>query len=153
MTTRIIRTEYERKALLALLGARKLPFTVEIGSGANRTKEQNALAFKWYGEIAQQMGDRTTSEVRAHCKLHHGVRIMRAEEETFRTAWNEHFLDWSYEDKLKLMVEPFDLPVTRLMKVAQLSQYLDAIHEEFAGQGVVLTMPEDRRFGKIGDAA
>jgi hypothetical protein len=43
------------------------------------------------------------------------------------------------------MVEPMDLPVTRLMKVAQLSQYLDAIADEFMAQGVVLTIPEDRR--------
>jgi hypothetical protein len=145
MTTRIIRNEFEREGLMKLLAARKMPFTVQVSAGANRSIEQNALAFKWYAEIAQQMGDRTVSEVRAYCKLHHGVRIMRAEEETFRTAWNKHFIDWSYEDKLALMVEPMDLPVTRLMKVAQLSQYLDAIADEFMAQGVVLTIPEDRR--------
>ena len=145
MTTRIIRTDEDLQALTALLNARKRPFTVQVTTGANRTLEQNHLAFKWYREIAEQMADRTASEARAHCKLHHGVRILRVENDAFREAWNKHFLDWPYESKLDLMVEPLDLPVTRLMTTKQLTQYLDAIADEFTRQGVVLTQPEDRR--------
>ena len=145
MTTRVIRNDVERDALIALLRSRKAPFTVQITTGANRTVEQNALAFLWYREIAEQMGDRTATEVRAHCKLHHGVKMLVTENGAFRTAWHARFLRWDYEAKLELMVEPLDLPVTRLMTTKQLTQYLDAIADEFTKQGVVLTQPEDRR--------
>lgn len=145
MTTRVIRNETERDALIALLTSRKMPFTVQVTQGANRTLEQNRLAFLWYREIAEQMGDRTASEVRAHCKFNHGVKILVTENEAFRKAWQARFLDWDYEAKLSLMVEPLDLPVTRLMTTRQLTQYLDAIADEFTRLGVVLTQPEDRR--------
>ena len=145
MTTRIIRTDEDLQALTALLSARKRPFTVQITTGANRSIEQNALAFLWYREIAEQMGDRTATEVRAHCKLHHGVKMLVTENGAFRAAWHARFLRWDYEAKLELMVEPLDLPVTRLMTTKQLTQYLDAIADEFTRQGVVLTQPEDRR--------
>jgi len=145
MTTRIIRTDEDLQALTALLNARKRPFTVQVTTGANRTLEQNQLAFLWYREVAEQMGDRTATEVRAHCKLHHGVKMLVTENEAFRAAWHARFLRWEYEAKLELMVEPLDLPVTRLMTTKQLTQYLDAIADEFTKQGVVLTQPEDRR--------
>ena len=51
----------------------------------------------------------------------------------------------TYEMKMALMMEPFDLAVTRDMTRKQLSRYLDAVMGDFTQQGVVLTMPEEGR--------
>jgi len=119
------------------------PLTVSWTKGADRSKDQNALAFKWYREIADQMGDREPHEVRSHCKLNHGVKMLVTEDEEFRAKWYAMIKDrFSYEEKLALMVEPFDMPVTRLMKVKQMSRFLDAIYNEFSTLGVRLTLPE-----------
>src|SRR6185437_9191897 len=37
-----------------------------------------------------------------------------------------------------------EMPVTRLMKVEQMSRYMDEVFRHHAGFGIVLTVPEDR---------
>ena len=119
------------------------PITVSWKNGNDRSNQQNALAFKWYKEIADQMGDREAHEVRAHCKLYLGVKMMVTEDEDFRVKWHTMIMNrFSLEEKLALMLEPFDFPVTRLMSVKQMTRYLDAVYNEFAPMGVKLTLPE-----------
>lgn len=147
MTTRIIRSNDDIDGLARLLQSRKLPLTVHITAGEDRSGQQNALAFQWYKEAADQLGDRSPSDVRAHCKLYHGVRMLHAESETFRAAWDRLIKGrFTMAEKLELMLEPHDYPVSRLMTVKQMSRYLDAIHAEFTAQGVRLTDPEMRKY-------
>ena len=153
MTTRSVSTESERVSLITLLRKRPLPFSVEITKGRKRTSEQNRTAFMWYSEIAEQMGDRTPTEVRGECKLRFGVPIMREASESFREAYDRVVKPLSYEQKLALMVEPFDLPVTRIMHTPQLTRYLDEIHREYSAQGVVLTIPNEPPVSPEGKAA
>ena len=146
MTTRVIRNDVERDALIALLRSRKAPFTVQITTGANRTVEQNKLQRLWMKEAAEQLDSGYTAEnLRGFCKLHFGVPILRRDSDEFRAGYDRIIRPHSYEDKLLMMQEPFDFGVTRLMKTGQKHEYLNAVCEHFCSLGVVLTQPEDRR--------
>ena len=119
----------------------KYPLTVSWKNGDDRSQRQNALAFKWYSEIALQKGDLHPEGTRAYCKLHFGVQIM-LEDDDFREKWYSMIKDrFSYEGKLALMLEPFDFPITRLMSTKQMTRYLDKIYNEFTAHGVHLTLP------------
>lgn len=146
MTTRIIKTTDQRADLCALLSnIEKLPITVTWVQGKDRTGQQNALAFAWYKEIADQLGDRDAHDVRAHCKLNIGVKMLVTEDLEFREQWTKFFRDrFTYEEKLALMLEPHDYPVTRIMRVSQMTRYLEGIIETYTPMGVQLTMPEDK---------
>lgn len=141
MTTRTIRTKTDLDLLLRFLRDRKLPFTVEVRAGAKRTTDQNRLQRLWLNEVAEQMGDRTPEEVRGYCKLTMGVPILRAENENFATSYDRIVKPLPYEQKLAIMMEPLDLPVTRIMTTAQKTAYLDAVYRHFTEQGLVLTQP------------
>ena len=142
MTTRVIKTEYDRQLLLRLLKEQKLPFTVDITKGKRRSVEQNRLQRLLVNEISEQLGDQTAEEVRGYCKLTIGVPILRAENEHFREHYDAVVKPLPYEIKLKIMQEPLDLPVTRLMLTDQKIRYLDGIYQHFCEKGCVLTVPE-----------
>lgn len=145
MTTRPIRNAEDVTKLIAFLGQYPMPYRVTVTKGEDRSGQQNKLAFKWYREISEQMGDRSASDVRAHCKFYHGVKMLVTENEAFREQWTRLFRDrFSEEEKLALMVEPHDYPITRIMGVKQMTAYLEAIIAEFAPMGVALTMPEGK---------
>ena len=145
MTERPIKNAEDVTMLMAFLGQFPFPYRVTITKGADRSGQQNKLAFKWYKEIAEQMGDRTSSEVRAHCKFYHGVKMLVTENDEFREQWSRLFRDrYSEEEKLELMVEPTDYPVTRIMGVKQMTAYLEAIIAEYTPMGVQLTIPTEK---------
>ncbi|GGA45880.1 hypothetical protein [Pelagibacterium lentulum] len=146
MVQRIIEDKFDKGRLLAFIERQDPPFTCSISKGGRRSVAQNKLAFKWYGEIAEQLPGtfETVEDARAHCKLHHGVPIIRAVDEDFRQAYDEKIRPAPYPFKLALMKAPFDWPITSKMNTKQLSAYLDAVHREFSGQGVELTIPEDK---------
>lgn len=141
MVTRAVKNEDELTLLTTYLKGRKRPFTVEITDGRDRSSEQNKLAFKWYKEISEQTGE-DVEDVRARCKLEIGVPILR-EDEKFRATYDRLVRPLSYPDKLEL-IKVNDWPVTRLMKVEQMSRYLDLVFRTHSEIGVVLTIPPDR---------
>lgn len=144
MASRLIHTEYERKMLIKRIETQKLPFTVEITTGRHRTVAQNKLQRRWMQEAAEQMGE-SAEYWRGYAKLTIGVPILRAENEEFRARYDAVVRPLPYEQKLAIMMEPLDLPVTRLMTTAQKTAYLDQVFKHFSEQGVVLTIPEDLR--------
>ena len=141
MTTRSIKNEDDLALLTTYLKGRKRPFTVEVTDGRNRSEEQNKLAFKWYKEISEQTGE-DVEDVRARCKLEIGVPILR-ENEKCKATYDRVFKPLSYADKIEF-IQRFDMPVTRLMKVEQMSRYLDIVFRKHAEMGIVLTVPPDR---------
>lgn len=141
MPTRIINTTNDREMLLRFLENRKPPFTVSITDGKHRSSEQNRLQRRWLQEISEQLGDQTPEEVRGYCKLTIGVPILRSENEAFREKYDAVVRPLSYEQKLAIMMEPLDLPVTRIMNTRQKTDYLDGILRHFSQQGIVLTEP------------
>lgn len=103
-----------------------------------RSNEQNKMQFKWFRDLEQQ-GDQTANDYRAYSKLHFGVPCLRMEDEEFRAVYDSIIKPIPYEDKLKLMVEPIDLPVTSRMTVETMSKYLKSLSDHFLDEGFQLT--------------
>lgn len=142
LTTRILKTGADRDQFIELLKSYKLPCTVNLTKGQKRSIEQNRLQRLWLREAAEQLADDSIEGYRGFCKLHFGVPILRGENEDFRKIYDQIIRPLSYEDKLKLMQIPLDLPVTRIMATGQKKRYLDDVYEHFTGRGVLLTEPE-----------
>lgn len=142
--SRSIQTDDDREFALLFMKSKKLPFTITITDGVRRSTEQNKLQRKWMLEIAEQLGDVTAEWVRGYCKLTIGVPILRAENEAFRVKYDSVVRPLTYEQKIAIMMEPLDLPVTRLMTTQQKTDYLDGIFRHFSEKGVVLTMPKQK---------
>lgn len=141
MSSRNVHTNHDHLLSQAWHAEHKPPYNIRIKAGVDRSLDQNRLAFKWYGEIAEQLGDMSLESYRAHCKLHFGVPIRR-EDDDYREGYDRVIRPMDYEDKLKVMGTPLDFPVTRDMTTKQMSRYLDAIYTEFTGRGVLLTTPD-----------
>ena len=109
----------------------------------NRSEMQNRTVFMWYREIAKAKGDETATDVRAYCKLHYGVPILREDNDDFREDYDQIVRPLSYENKLKIMVEPLDLPVTRIMSVDQMQRYMEEVEKYGYSFGVELTIPNE----------
>ena len=145
MPTKIIREPIHVEALANMLRGRKLPITVTWTPGAPRTTAQNRLAQRWFTDIATQLGDQTHEDVRAECKLRFGVPILRAENEVFRLSYDRVLKALPYEEKLAA-IKAFDLPVTRLMTLKQMTAFMDEMQRHWSGQGVRLTDPEALKY-------
>lgn len=105
----------------------------------DRSKAQNAISHKWYAIVAKEIGEDTPMGVRCYCKLHFGVPILRAADADFREAYDKTLKTLTYEQKLIVMQW---FPVTSLMKVEQMSQYLNHVQHHYADR-VQLTFPGD----------
>lgn len=141
MPTRIIREPSHVQSLAQMLSARKLPITVEWHQGAPRTASQNRLAFQWYQDIARQIGDQTTEEVRAEAKTLFAAPILCRESEAFRDSWARLRHRMTHEEVLAF-VQATELPMTRAMTTRQMTEFLDAMQRHYSAQGVRLTDPE-----------
>lgn len=142
MTQRIVRNVDDLALLKVYLDQRKRPFTVDIADGRDRSEEQNRLSHKWYKEISDQTGE-DVEDVRARCKLKFGLPILMESSEEFRDLCRRRIKPLSHEERIEA-IRDFDIPITRLMKVEQMSKYLDDVYRHHAGFGIVLTVPEDR---------
>jgi hypothetical protein len=142
VTTRAIKNADDLALLKVYLDQRKRPFTVEVTDGRNRSDEQNNLSHKWYAEIAAQTGE-AVEDVRARCKLEIGVPILRKGNEKFRATYDKTIRALPYDAKVAI-IRDMDIPVTRLMNVGQMTQYMDEVHRRHSEFGIALTIPEDK---------
>ena len=99
-----------------------------------RNIDQNALSHVWYGQIAKESGD-AAIDVKAYCKLHFGVPILRGEDHEFRAGYDKLVKPLSYADKLDVMRW---FPVSSLMKQGQFARYMQDIQNHYGNQGIVL---------------
>ena len=111
-----------------------------IKTGKDRSLPQNALTHVWYEQIARELREDDALGWKCYCKLHHGVPILRAEDDEFRQTYDSTIKGMGYEQKLRVMRL---FPVTSLMTRDQLSKYAEAVREDFAARGVFLEFPED----------
>lgn len=142
MTQRIVRNADDLELFKVYLDGRKLPLTIDVHDGRDRSNEQNRLSQKWYAEIADQTGE-DREDVRARCKLEIGVPIMREASEKFRATYDRLIRPLAYDDKLSA-IRDMDVPVTRLMNVTQMTSYMDQVFRRHAEFGIALTVPPDR---------
>lgn len=112
---------------------------IKAVAGTKRSLDQNAIAAVWYGQVANELREGSALDVKCECKLTIGVPILRAEDADFREAYDAVLKGLSYEQKLIAMRQ---WPVTSLMTKDQLSQYLAAMQEAYAGR-VALEFPPD----------
>jgi hypothetical protein len=102
-----------------------------------RSMNQNDISHAWYAELALQDRQEDARGHRRYCKLHHGVPIMR-EDDDFRTAYDAVIKPLSYELKLQAM----DCwPVTSLMDKAQMSKFLEAVREDYRRRQIFVEFP------------
>lgn len=114
----------------------KFPVTIEIHSAkSTRSLDQNALSHVWYRTISSQSGDCTIEEVKRECKLTCGVPILRADSEEFRRLYDKVIKTHDYPTKLEMMDL---LPVTRIMSVDQMQEYLDQVYRKYSQAGFFL---------------
>ena len=143
MTTRVLLNASDLATFVKLLESYKLPCTVTIAKGKQRSIEQNKLQRLWLNEASEQLGDnQTAEELRGYCKLHFAVPILRDAHEDFREAYDRVIKPLPYELKIMAMMEPLDFSATRLMTTKQKTDYLDQIHVYLSGLGCRLTDPE-----------
>ena len=113
---------------------------VNVKVGKDRSLPQNAFTHVWYGQIARELREDDEIGWKSYCKLHHGVPIMRADEE-FRAAYDAVIKSLPYEKKLMAMRL---WPVTSLMTKEQLSKYAEAVQADFRQRGVLLEFPVEK---------
>jgi hypothetical protein len=140
MPSRIIRTPEDMAELVATFSALSLPITVSWVKGADRTTEQNNLQWKWANEAAMQLGDRTAADVQAEWKLEIGVPILRGADDAYRALYDATIRSLPHAMKIKLMEQGY--PVTSIMKVRHMVQYMDAVQRQSIGMGLQLTEPD-----------
>ena len=145
MPTKVLRQPEHVEALALLLGGSKMPITVTWAQGASRSHAQNRLAQRWFTDVSLQLGDQTHEDVRAMCKLQFGVPILRAENEAFRVSYDRTMKHLPYDEKMAA-IKAFDLPVTRLMTVKQMTAFMDAMCQHWTEHGVRLTDPEALKY-------
>ena len=111
---------------------------VNVKTGKDRSLPQNAITHAWYEQLARELREETSLGWKCYCKLHHGVPIMRAEDDEFRDAYDQVIKGLRYEQKLVAMRS---WPVTSLMNKDQLSKYAEAMQADFKSRGVLLEFP------------
>ena len=109
-------------------------------TGKARSLDQNAISHAWYEQLSRELREDDALGHKCYCKLHHGVPILRAEDEEFREAYDAVIKGLTYEQKLIAMRH---WPVTSIMTKEQLSKYLESMQSDFAKRGVRLEFPEE----------
>lgn len=139
MPHRIIENADDLADFARFLGKLQLPVTVEWVQGRDRSRDQNAVQWLWATEAAHQFGDRTAAECQAEWKLRYGVPILRRDSAEFRAFYDKALRGLSYEMKIEAMEW---VPVTSMMKVRQMVEYLDTVQRENLQNGIRLTDPD-----------
>ena len=145
MPTFTIEYDCQRDAAINAIAKGELPMVVRVDAGEKhvRSASQNRLMHMWFREIEKSEIGMDAIDARAWCKLHIGIPLLRAENEKFRTMYDEVLKGLSYPKKLALMADPLDLPVTRVMTPKQMTHFLDEVFKHFSEQGVALSLPDD----------
>lgn len=134
----VMRNMQEHIGIMRLAG--KVPEVEIREKGKKRSLDQNALSFALYRDIAERKEDETPQDIRRYCKLHHGIPILRSEDQRFCEIYDKSIKDnLSYEEKLEAMDW---FPVTSLMNKKQFSRYVEVITDDYARQGIHVTAME-----------
>ena len=139
----VLHDEEDKNSLLTTLQQIELQYPIDVvikKASRSRSLSQNRTQWQWFRD-AESQGDQKAWEYRAYCKLHFGVPILRRDSPEYRAKYDRIIRPMPYEQKLELMVEPFDFPVTSAMNIAQHGAFLDEVKQHFEGLGFQLTNP------------
>ena len=151
----ILRTKEHRYFAAQALGSVEpspdKPYYVKIAPyDETRRDAQNRLSHMWYSEISKQGGEYTAEDIKCIAKLRWGVPILVAEDEQFAAFWQKVKTTCpTYEERMEAMRY---IPVTSIMTVKQMSQYLTDM-QRVSSQKYQLTDPsllglDELRYGK-----
>ena len=107
----------------------------------SRTSQQNRLVHRWFADIARALGDQSEADIKIDCNLQYGRPILARDDEEWSAAFAYIFDALSLPAKRKA-IRVFDIPFTRRMSVAQLSEYMAEMQRDYLAQGVYLTDPD-----------
>ncbi len=113
---------------------------VTVKNGKVRSIKQNSTTHRWYQQLALELKEYDALSWKCYCKLHHGVAILRAEDDEFRLAYDSVIKPLSYEQK---MIAMKCWPVTSIMNKDQLSRYAESVQADFRLKGVLLEFNKD----------
>lgn len=103
---------------------------VNIKTGKDRSLDYNALSHCWYVQVANELREDDAAGVKAFCKLHFGVPILRTEDADFREFYDTAMKNaLTYEQKLKAMRF---VPVSSLMTQDQFDRYAHEVQDHYA---------------------
>lgn len=143
MTTHVINSDTSLQSFIGELREMYLQhryIKATTKTGKDRSIDQNSISHAWYEQLARELREDDALGWKCYCKLHHGVPILRAEDEDFREAYDATIKGMTYEQKLIAMRM---LPVTSLMTKVQLSKYLEAMQADFLRKNVRLEFPDN----------
>lgn len=138
MATHVINSDESAQRFIGVIREQYMThrfLRVSVKTGKARSLPQNSLTHAWYEQIARELREDDTLGWKSYCKLHHGVPILRAEDDEFREIYDTTIKGMTYEQKLKVMRY---FPVTSLMSKEQLSKYAEAVRDDFQCRGVFL---------------
>ena len=139
----IIRTDQQKAnaaaaVALCLVNPDK-PFCVQIKTyDEKRSEAQSRLSHKWYAEISNQGKEYTAGRVKSGCKARYGIPIMQ-EDEVFAPFWRHATAGHPTHKQIVEEIMPLT-PMTSIMSIKQMSQYLTDIQNEL-GSKYQLTDP------------
>lgn len=114
---------------------------ISVKTGKDRSLDQNAISHAWYEQVANELREGSALDVKCECKLVCGVPILRAEDNEFREFYDKAIRKaLTYEEKLSAMKF---FPITSIMTVSQLSQYLVAVQAHYKNRVELLFPPSD----------
>lgn len=113
---------------------------VTVKNGKVRSIKQNSTTHRWYQQLALELKEYDALSWKCYCKLHHGVAILRSEDDEFRLAYDSVIKPLSYEQK---MIAMKCWPVTSIMNKDQLSRYAESVQADFRLKGVLLEFNKD----------
>ena len=143
MSAHYVRTKFDLARVLADLAQAELPMTVNVKKGIKRTDEQNSLVHVWFEEIARhERFGMSFYDVKAHCNLTYGLPILMRDDPEWASCFGYIFEALSKPAKLKA-IRVLDIPFTRRMQVKQLSEYMTQMEQDYAEEGVLLTVKSE----------
>ena len=115
---------------------------VQWSNKQTRSQRQNGLYQVWCMDLVRA-GKGSVDEVKAVCKLHFGVPILRADSMEFRELYDRTIKPLKYPLKLALIQH---IGITSAMNTDQMARFLTAMQDHFATletDPVLLESPDD----------
>jgi len=137
----IIRNAVDKRRFLMIFDHFEMPFTLTWKPGEGRSQAQNRTIHLWFDQIAKHFGDVTREDVKAECNLMFGRPIMARDDEEWAAAFGYIFDALSKPAKIKA-IRVLDVPFTRKMTVAQLTEYMNEMRRHYDELGVRLVDPD-----------
>ena len=140
----IIANQFHKNRAIELINSWSLKSPMELVAQAykpDRSKAQNRLSFKWYGEIAKQ-SKYGIDYTRNKLKFDYGCQVLMQNDknQAFRDFYNKLIETYEYEQCVNSMAF---IQVTSLMNVSEFTEYLRHVETYALNLGYHLSKPDE----------